>query len=170
MKSIISNILIGLILLMTVAGTGVFTVAYFHDGPIAIIAGGAFKSGELYTGPIPDWTFVEDINTVEFQLIDPERSRTTWIVEHEGRVFIPSGYMNTVMGKLWKHWPMEAEKDGRMILRVGGRLYPLQMERLRSGDILVPVLAELSSKYNGQDISLDEIASGSLWIFELKPR
>ena len=73
--------------------------ARFADGPVAIIAGGPFTSGELVTGPEPDWSFVRDIQEVEFQLVDPPRSRTTWILEHEGRIFIPCGYMTTTWAR-----------------------------------------------------------------------
>ncbi len=38
--------------------------ARFADGPIAIIAGGPFTSGELITGPEPDWSFVRDLQEV----------------------------------------------------------------------------------------------------------
>jgi len=108
---------------------------------------------------------------VEFQLLDPVRSRTTWIVEHDNRIFIPSGYMNSTVGKLWKQWPKEAERDGRAVLRVDGKLYERQLVRIRSGDILTPVLAELGRKYvGGQPVPLSAVTSDDLWIFELIPR
>ncbi len=93
--------------------------ARFADGPVAIVAGGPFKTGELRTGPEPDWSFAHDVREVEFQLVEPARSRVTWILEHDGRIYIPSGYMTTWWGKLWKQWPLEAERDGRAILRIG---------------------------------------------------
>ena len=101
----------------------------------------------------------------------PARSRTTWIMEHDGRIFIVSGYMNTLQGKIWKHWPKEAEEDGRMILRVDGKLYERQMLRIEEGDILAPVLAELGRKYaGGAEIPVEQVTSGSIWLFELLPR
>ena len=109
------RILGGFVLLVVVLVVGLFAVARIHDGPLegglAIVAAGAFKSGDLQSDPEePDWSFLRDYSTVEFQLLDPVRSRTTWIMEHEGRIFIPSGYMNSIGGKIWKHWPKEAEK------------------------------------------------------------
>ena len=106
-------------------------------GPFEIVSAGAFRSGELHVGPEPDWSFLRDRQTVEFQLLDPARSRTTWILMHDGRIFIVSGYMNTWYGKLWKHWPAQAEADGRAILRVDGRLYERRMVRILEGqDVL----------------------------------
>jgi len=168
-------ILVAFVVLPPVAVLGVFTVARFSDGPLGgpleIVAGGAFDSGELHTGPEPDWSFLRDYPTVQFQLLDPARSRTTWIMEHDGRIFIVSGYMNTWYGKIWKQWPKQAERDGRMILRVDGKLYPRQMVRIQSGADVAPVLQELGRKYaGGSRIPSSEVASGNIWMFELRPR
>jgi hypothetical protein len=171
----IKRTLVVLGLAPVVAVLGVVTAARLHDGPLdgalEIVAAGPFESGELHTGPEPDWSFLRDYATVQFQLLDPPRSRTTWIAEHQGRIFIVSGYMNTWYGKLWKHWPREAEADGRAILRVDGTLYERQMVRIREGDIVAPVLAELGRKYaGGVAIPVEEVTSGNIWMFELRPR
>lgn len=142
----------------------------FTDGPLGIFAGGAFSSGDIVSEE-PDWRFVKDYDTVEFQLLEPARSRTTWIVEHNGRIYIPSGYMLSTVGKIWKQWPIHAEKDGRAILRVDGKLYPRQLVRVKDSPELAGVLAELSRKYaNNMPISTAEVDSGSLWVFELAQR
>ncbi|XOV85248.1 MAG: hypothetical protein ACFHXK_09010 [bacterium] len=159
--------LLGLIVLV-IAGT--LIAARFSDGPMEIFAGGPFTSGETVTQE-PDWSFVKDYNTVEFQLLDPAASRTTWIAEHEGRIYIPSGYMTTWWGKIWKQWPIQAEKDGRAILRVDGKLYDRQLERVLEGPAIEPVLAELGRKYGGgAPFPNEAVTSGYLWIFELAPR
>ena len=166
----------GLIALLVLTIGGIFAAARLHDGPfdggLAIVAGGPFETGELQAGTEePDWSFLKDYATVEFQLLDPARSRTTFVMEQDGRIFIPSGYMNTVRGKIWKHWPSEAEEDGRAILRVDGKLYERQMVRTRNADIVVGILAELSRKYaGGAAIPMEEVDSGNLWLFELQPR
>ena len=172
----ILRILGGLIALILLAVAGIFTAARFHDGPfegrLAIVAAGAFVSGELQSGAEEaNWDFLKEYFTVEFQLLNPARSRTTFVMEHDGRIFIPSGYMNTIRGKIWKHWPMEAEQDGRAILRVDGKLYERNLVRIKEGDIVTAVLAELSRKYaGGAPIPLDAVNSGNLWLFELQPR
>jgi hypothetical protein len=144
--------------------------ARFADGPIGIVAGGPFKTGELYHGSEPDWSFLRDRPTIESQLVEPPRSRTTWVVVHAGRVFIPCGYMDSTWGRIWKKWPLEAERDGRVILRIDGKLYERDLVRVREGDVLEPVLAELSRKYVGRPIPPAAVSSGSLWIFEVVPR
>ena len=106
---------------------------------------------------------------VEFQLLSPARSRTTWILEVDGKVYIPCGYMTSTVGRIWKQWPIEAEKDGRAILRVGDKKYERQLVRIQSGDLLDPLTAELSRKYH-VPATPEAVTSGSLWLFELAPR
>ena len=170
MKSILRialGLLGSLVLLIALALIG----ARFADGPVAIIAGGPFTSGELVTGPEPDWSFVRDIQEVEFQLVDPPRSRTTWILEHEGRIYIPCGYMTTTWGRIWKQWPIEALEDGRAILRIGDKLYERELVRMEEGPLVAVLTAELGRKYPiAGDIGPEAVTSGYLWLFELAPR
>lgn len=149
---------------------GLFVYSGFADGPLEIVAGGPFRSGEAVTEE-PDWLFAKDYSTVEFQLLDPEASRTTWLAVHDGRVFIPSGYMTTWWGKIWKQWPLQAEQDGRAILRIDGNLYDRQLVRVTGGPDVDPVMAELSRKYaGGRPFPREAFDSGYLWLFELQPR
>ncbi|MDJ0869449.1 MAG: hypothetical protein QNK03_25320 [Myxococcota bacterium] len=157
------------VLLVLIVGLGIG--ARYSDGPIAIFAGGPFESGDLVEGPEPDWSFVRDVQEVEFQLLDPPRSRTTWILDHEGKAYIPSGYMTTWWGKLWKQWPHEAAKDPRILLRIGDRIYERRLVRIEDGPAVAPLLAQLGTKYaGGQEIPREAVTSGYLWLFELAPR
>lgn len=165
--------LLGGLFIVLILGVGSLLIgARFSDGPLAIIAGGAFTSGQLVTTPVPDWSFVHDTQEVEFQLLEPARSRTTWIIEHEGKAYIPSGYMTTWWGKLWKKWPLEAEMDGRILLRIDGKIYERRLVRIDSGPLLAPLTAELSRKYAGgaTEIPVEAVTSGYLWLYELAPR
>lgn len=161
------GILAGVLVLAVVA---LLIGARFSDGPVGIVAGGPFSSGERATGPEPDWSSAREIPTIEFQLVDPPRSRTTWILEHEGKIYIPCGYMDSTWGRIWKKWPIEAEQDGRAILRIGGKLYDRQLVRIKDGPLVEPLLAELSRKYVGSEIPLAAVSSETLWLFELAPR
>ena len=164
---IVGGILAAIVVVIVVG----LTAARFNDGPLAIIAGGPFTSGELYTGVEPDWSFVKDMQEVQFQSLDPARSRTTWILQVEDRIFIPSGYMTTTWGKIWKQWPIEAEKNGEVILRIGDTLYERNLVRVKDGPLITPILAEISRKYSGGNPVPDEaVSSGYLWVFELAPR
>jgi hypothetical protein len=165
------RVLGGLLGLLFLVIAGLLIGARFADGPIAIVAGGPFQSGKLVGGPEPDWSFVHDVQEVEFQLLEPPRSRTTWILDHEGKAYIPCGYMTSWWGKLWKQWPREAEKDPRILLRIGDSLYERQLVRIQEGPAVAPLLAELSRKYaNGREIPMELVTSGYLWLYELAPR
>ena len=154
----------------------------FADGPYGLLPGGAFASGKPHQGVEPDWSIVTDRQEVEFQLLDPERSRTTWVLEHEGRIYIPCGYMRSTLGRIWKQWPIEAERDGRAVLRVDGVLYDRQLVRIKEGAQLPFVFAELGRKYLYGDAEISpedraltlatvkrQVADDTLWIFELAP-
>ncbi len=165
------RIVCGLLILLFLGIGGLLIGARLADGPLAIIAGGPFTTGELVSGPEPDWSFVHDTQEVEFQLLEPARSRTTWIIEHEGKAYIPCGYMTTWWGRIWKKWPIEAEKDGRILLRVGDKLYERQLVRIREGPLLAPITAELGRKYPAaSSVTEEAVTSGYLWLFELAPR
>jgi hypothetical protein len=163
--------LVGIVLaVLLVAIAGLAIAARFHDGPIAIFAGGPFESGELVTGPEPDWSFVREVREVEFQLLDPPRSRTTWILDHAGKAYIPCGYMTTWWGRIWKRWPHEAAEDPRVLLRIDGKLYERRLVRIEDGPVVAPLLAELGRKYaGGRDVPMEALTSGSLWLYELAP-
>lgn len=161
-----------LFLVILVALVTLLIAARFADGPWGLVAGGPFTSGQQVETPA-DWSFLKDQQEVEFELLVNGRSRTSWIAVVDNRVFIPSGYMNTTVGKLWKHWPFDAEEDGRIILRVDGKLYDMRMERRIKDPAIQEVLNELRRKYFPQvegDMPLGEVESGNTWIFELLPR
>lgn len=163
------RVLVGIIVVLAILVGGVAIAARFSDGPMGMVAGGPFTSGEPYTGAEPDWQFLKDRQTVEWQLLDPARSRTTWILVEDGRIFIPCGYMDSWLGRLWKQWPVEAERDGRAVLRVDGTLYPRQLVRIKDGPLVAPLVAEIARKY-GVPATPQMVASNALWLFEMTPR
>jgi hypothetical protein len=161
------GIVVGAVLL--IAGV-TLTAAKFADGPWALISGGPFTTGT--PAGAADAVALTDRQEVEFELVGDESSRTTWIMQANGRLFIPSGYMDTLLGDIWKHWPYEAEKDGRAILRVDGNLHTVTMTRIMADPDLDEVLSEIARKYGAAFGDADPssvVASGSLWIFELIP-
>ena len=163
------KVVIGLIVLLIAVFALTLFAARFADGPWAIITGGSFSSGKLVTEE-PDWAFVKEHGEVEFELVASGTSRTTWIAEHEGRIFIPSGYMNSTLGKIWKQWPAQAVEDGRAILRVDDKLYQRQMVRIHEDPALPHVLSEITRKYfpqAPQPMPMSEVTSNNTWVFEL---
>ena len=71
--------ILGLLLLVGLALFAVVAMAArFHDGPLAIRPGGPLTSGTLTSAQGVDWSFATVIPNVEFQLLEPPRSRTRW--------------------------------------------------------------------------------------------
>src|SRR5262245_40761820 len=100
--------LVILILVLIAVPVAIGISARFSDGPRGPFPGGELTGGELYQGAEPDWSFARDIQEIEFQLVDPPRSRTIWCVVHEGKLYIVSGYMRRAIAAVWKKWPAEA--------------------------------------------------------------
>lgn len=144
----------------------------FTDGPLAIFTGGPFTSGEIAEQP-SDWSFLRNRDLIEFQTMAPSRSRTVWLAVHDQRLFLVSGYMNTIPGKIWKQWPYYLENDDRVILRVDETLYKQRLNRIMQGPEVVPVLNELARKYFSGNRGLgseETVSSGDTWMFEVVSR
>ena len=140
------------------------------DGPSRLFPGGKLVSGELYTGPEPDWSFTDDIPIIELQLDDPVGSRLVFVVESEGKIYVPSGYMRSTLGRLWKQWAVDAvEGDGLAVVRIDGKRYERKLVRLIDGPALDGAVGKLASKY-GDSGRRERVTEGYLWIFELAPR
>jgi hypothetical protein len=167
--------LFALILLITVVTLR--TQNQDADGPSILFPGGELVSGDLHTGPDPDWGFTDDLFTIELQLDDPLSSRRTFIMESDGKVYVPSGYMKSFLGRIWKDWAFQADEgDGLGMVRINGVRYERRLIRLKSGAEIEGVAAKLAEKYAGGTspeavarIS-QSFADGNLWLFELAPR
>ena len=158
--------------ILLVLVTAVSTAAIkqrFADGPNRVFSGGALVSGELHRGAEPDWAFANEIQTIELQLLDPVQSRRIWTASVDGKLYVWSGYMNSLVGKLWKSWPAQAERDGRALMRIDGVRYERQLVRVQSGDGLQALTALINEKYSSRT-SPAAIDSGDAWLFEAAPR
>ena len=157
-----------LVLIPAFALTALAVSTRLSDGPSVIFAGGPLIAGEMVTGPEPDWSFVRDVRVFELQLLNPSRSRTLWIVEHEGKLYLNSNYMGGLRERLWKRWPAQAERDGRAIMRIEGKRYERNLVRIKTGPIVEGVTAEFTRKY-GVEMTPAEVEAEELWLFEMAP-
>jgi hypothetical protein len=141
--------------------------ARFHDGPLGPIAGGPLDSGEWVESEGLDWSFAADLETLELQLLNPPRSRTVWLLLHDGALYIPCGFVDVT---LWKQWPHEAFIDGRAVVRIEGRRHPVELVRSDDEAIRTAVLAKVAEKY-GVAIGEGEAESAeNAWVFRVDPR
>lgn len=139
-----------------------------HDGPIEIIAGGEFQTGEVVEAE-PDWSEFKDHETAELQLLTPPQSRLLWIAVFDNKPYILSSFMNTGYGKVWKHWPLQAEEDPRALLRIEGKIYARELVRLDEAEVPDGVIDEFNHKY-GLGLDREGITNGSTWVYFLAPR
>ncbi|MFL2856673.1 MAG: hypothetical protein ACJZ8E_09850 [Pseudohongiellaceae bacterium] len=169
---IVKNTIIVILCLILIPVTAVSTAAVkqrLSDGSNFVFSGGPLVDGELYSGPEPDWSFVDDIPLIELQLINPPTTRTIWTAENEGKLYVWSGYMGTTVGRMWKQWPLQAEADGRAIVRINGVRYERNLRRIQSGPDLEGIAAAITNKYPSRTTAAS-IESGSVWLFEAEPR
>ena len=157
---------------MLIFSTAVVTAAFkqrFEDGPNRVFSGGPLISGELYRGSEPDWAFVNEVPTLELQLLNPAQSRRIWVASVQGKMYVWSGYMNSVVGQLWKSWPAQAELDDRVVVRIDGIRYERRLVRIKTGPVLDELMAVVSQKYPSRASGAD-VESGNVWVFEVAPR
>ncbi len=167
-------------LIVLVLGLTLVTLKLKHqnaDGPSILFPGGALTSGTLHDGPDPDWSFTDDVATIELQTTLPDSSRRIFIMESQGRVYVPSGYMRSFLGKLWKDWAFDVETGSTLaVARINGVRYERELVRVKEPNVVEGVAAKLAQKYAGgaspEAIAqvMDSIANNDTWIFELAPR
>ncbi|MEQ8859075.1 MAG: hypothetical protein RIC56_10530 [Pseudomonadales bacterium] len=170
--------IIGLLVLLLAATLVTLKLKYQSaDGPSVLFPGGRLVSGELHTGADPDWRFTDDVFTIELQLEDPVSSRRIFVMESAGNVYVPSGYMKSFLGRLWKDWAFQADAgDGLAVARIDGVRYERRLVRVEDPEVIRGVAAKLAEKYAGGatpeavDAVVTSIAEGDTWIFELAPR
>jgi len=147
------------------------------DGPSILFPGGALVSGELHSGADPDWAFTDKVTTIELQLENPVSSRRIFVMESDGEIYVPSGYMRSTLGRIWKDWAFQADEgDGLAVARIEGVRYQRRLIRVSEGATISGVAAKLAQKYGGgaspEAIAQIEksVADGDTWIFHLAPR
>jgi hypothetical protein len=153
--------ILGVLLLLAALGLAATAVAArFHDGPIAVFAGGPFRSGEWAELSWHDASFLADRDEIEWQLLEPARSRVTWVLVHERVAYVPCGMPDF---RLWKQWPHEAVADGRAVVRIDGRLHRRRLVKVDDPALEAVLRTELGRKY-GVDYT------GEVWFFRMDPR
>jgi hypothetical protein len=147
------------------------------DGPSVLFPGGALVSGEMHSGPEPDWSFTDDVFTIDLQTTEPDSSRRIFIMESAGKVYVPSGYMRSFLGKLWKDWAFDVEAGStRAVARIDGVRYERTLLRVMDPAIIEGVANKFAQKYSGGATpeavaqAAQSVADGDTWIFELAPR
>ncbi len=158
---------LGILLLVLLLVVCLLMYVRFHDGPVEIVAGGAFQSGELVTD-VEDWSFLDEFVTLEMETRHTQRSRVLWLAVHDNRVYVYSNYMKSRMGRIWKRWPHQLMGHNKVIIRAGGKLYEMRCNRVREGEQIPAVLQRFNDKYQA-GLTPEAVENESVWLFELIP-
>jgi hypothetical protein len=137
----------------------VFLGARFHDGPLGPIPGGALVSGPVVAEPVGDWSFAKDVVEIELQLASQSRSRTTWILVHDGKAYVPAA----TAFPPGKTWHRAALADGRATLRILGKRYPVTLTKVTDPTITAAVRDVGLRKYPARP-------EGDVWLFAVTSR
>ena len=138
----------------------VFVGARFADGPVAIIPGGPLSSGEWADdGPV-DWSFATDVQEIEFE--SAGRSRTTWIVVHDGEAYVPCS-LTFPPGKSWHHAILD-QPDG--VVRVEGKRYKRRFIKVEDEALQASLIGIARDKYPAPPGS----SEAGIWFFHIQPR
>lgn len=141
--------------------------ARMSDGPLGPFPGGPLKKGPIAMRPVSDWTFAADVPLMQLQLLKPPRSRTTYLLVHDGKLYVPAGFLDV---PIWKQWPEQAVADGRSILRIEGKRYGTRAVRVTDPDLYAALARIAGEKYGfggGDGSGLDPETT---WFFELQTR
>ncbi len=150
------------VLLLVVIGFA----ARYHDGPLGPFPGGAM-TGEIVDAPVADWAALLPENAdlrkyIEVQVSpDAPRALTTAYTVRDGKL-----YVHALLAAR-KTWPSLALADDRVVVRVGGRLYPLRAVRVTDPAELAPLAEQLGEIEPGAGADADALPT---WYFRMEPR
>jgi hypothetical protein len=156
--------------LLAVVASGLLVVALaarMSDGPLGPFPGGPLKKGPIAARPVSDWTFAADVPRMELQLLQPPRSRTTYLLVHDAKLYVPAGFLDV---PIWKQWPEQAVADGRAIVRIEGKRYGTRAVRVTDPDLFAALARLAGEKYalggeGGRDLDPE-----TTWFFQLQTR
>lgn len=183
------------VVLILLAGGGLIAQR-MSDGPMGPIPGGKLRSGPLVTEANVDWSAATDgkidVQTgesleVELQLVNPPSSRTTGVMLHEGKLYIPcdlgyiwnrfSGNTRYILNAIYlvKRWHHDVERDGRVVIRLDGKRYERQAVRVTDPEMVAALKAKINEGLTLLDLpeELGPIPTeepNDIWFFRLDPR
>ena len=153
--------ILGLLALAVVGLAAVAFLARLGDGPLGPLPGGPLRSGELATEAPPDWAFATDVQEIELQLASQDTSRITWILVREGTAYIPC----SLDFPPFKSWYRKAAEDGRALVRIAGRRYPVTLQKVED-EATIAALRQLAAAKYAKGPRPPE---GRVWFFRLNP-
>jgi hypothetical protein len=137
--------LLGLLLALIAVGALLLSRA---DGPVFVLAGGPFRSGERVALATLDWEKLDALTELEMEIVGAASSRILWFSVHEGKAYVACD-LDCVGGRL-SRWPQQIEQDDRVVIRIDGRRAEARLHHVPHGsDEYRDVRAGRDRKYSG---------------------
>lgn len=150
--------------LVSLVGLALFLTAC----PIGPFAGGRL-SGDVHSGGVADWAFVEDVETCQLETNpDDPHSVNTWCLGWEGDLYVPTSMILGPTDPSERDWVVNVQSDPAVRVRVEGVVYELEAERVMDDEVYGAVLAALEEKYDADPA--DREAEREIWLFRLRER
>jgi len=173
-----------------VALLAVVSILYLQrtsDGPIEPMQGGPFRTGDVVEMPVEDWSFAA-ASPVAFELEGFGSSRMAGYIMYEGQA-----YMTCDLGFIWnrlepgmqkfmlrmmytfKHWHTDALEDGRIRLRIDGRIFRAQLEKVEDPQLNQSLRRVIEEQARDYFAPMDLPAATSdepndIWFFKIESR
>lgn len=131
----------------------------FADGPLVeMLPGGPLVSGTLVESGPSNWSFVEDVQTIELE--SDGRSRKTYILTVDGDAYISA----LLSFPPFKKWHKAALDNPDAVIRIEGKRYPRQLTKIDDPQIEARLTAQMIERFG-----VDPAENGGIWFFRLDP-
>jgi hypothetical protein len=129
-------------------------------GPTSLIHGGQLD-GEAVAAPVEDWSFTDAVRTIQVETnLAAPYSVNAWCVAKGPHLWVTAG------GGEGAQWGKNLLEDGRMRIRILGKLYPRQAVRVSDPNEIALVRGLYATKY---DALIDLTGRAHAIIFRLDP-
>jgi hypothetical protein len=156
------------------------------DGPLGPLPGGPLRSGPIVPEPEVDWASESGpLGLIELQLVDPPHSRTVVGLVHGGALYavcdrgyiwrrLPRAAMRLTRRFMYaaRTWPEEALRDGRGVVRIGGKRYPRRAVRVTDPELLTTlreVVRVATAERSSEPLLEGPQDPDSIWFFRMEP-
>jgi hypothetical protein len=116
---------------------------------------GLWLKGDLVTTPVTDWSFTDDVETVNVQTntwyLLPH-SVTTYCVSYRGQLYLTSVYRKGLEYPHGRSWNADVARDPHVRIKIGNQLYDRTLSYVSDPAEREPVIAAKRKKYPQQKI------------------
>jgi hypothetical protein len=116
---------------------------------------GLWLKGDLVTTPVTDWSFTDNIETVNVQTSTwylLPHSVTTYCVAYNGQLYLTSVYRKGLEYPHGRSWNADVARDPHVRIKIGDKLYDRTLSYVADPAERAPVIAAKRKKYPQQKI------------------